>query len=148
MGESFVHRLRVRYAECDRQEVVFNSHYLAYFDISMTELARVAFGSYGTLIDRGFDTLLAEAQLSFRGSARFDDELELAIAVERIGRTSLLCRHGIRRGGELLTEGTTRHVFVDSRTMVKSEIPPWICEALSPWCVQPSPDRALGPSGA
>ncbi len=64
----FSYPLRVRYAECDPQGVVFNSHYLAYFDIDMTELWRAAFGGYGVMIDRGIDLVVAEAQLRFRAS--------------------------------------------------------------------------------
>src|SRR5262245_22519326 len=33
----FVHRLRVRWAEVDRQGIVFNGHYLTYFDVGVTE---------------------------------------------------------------------------------------------------------------
>ena len=29
---SYVHRVRVRYGECDMQRVVFNANYLAYID--------------------------------------------------------------------------------------------------------------------
>ena len=31
MGRPFVHSVRVRYAECDRQGVVFNAYYFAYW---------------------------------------------------------------------------------------------------------------------
>ena len=48
-------KLRVRYGECDPQGVVFNAHYLAYFDIAITELLRAAFGSYQALVDREVD---------------------------------------------------------------------------------------------
>jgi len=34
----FVHPLRVRYGECDPQQIVFNANYFAYFDVAMTEL--------------------------------------------------------------------------------------------------------------
>ena len=64
-AEPFSHQLRVRYAECDSQGVVFNAHYLAYFDISITELWRAAFGGYQVMIDRGVDVVVAEAQLRF-----------------------------------------------------------------------------------
>ena len=40
-------KLRVRFGECDPQGVVFNAHFLAYFDIGMTELFRAAFGTLG-----------------------------------------------------------------------------------------------------
>ena len=40
MSRVLVHPLRVRYAECDPQGVVFNSRYLEYFDVALTELWR------------------------------------------------------------------------------------------------------------
>ena len=46
-------KLRVRYGECDPQGVVFNAHFLAYFDVGITELFRAAFGSYKAMVDRG-----------------------------------------------------------------------------------------------
>ena len=73
MAEPFTHRLRVRYAECDVQGVVFNSHYLAYFDIAITELWRAALGGYEAMLDRGLDIVVAEAHLrstARRGSTR------------------------------------------------------------------------------
>jgi acyl-CoA thioester hydrolase len=137
MGPAYVHSIRVRYAECDRQDVVFNPHYLAYFDMSMTELFRVALGGYDELTTRGADIVLAHAELSFHGSARFDEELDLAVAVERMGDSSLTCRHELRRRGELLTSGTTRHVFVHADTLQKRAIPDWVRAALSPWALEP-----------
>ena len=37
---SFSHRLRVRWAEVDKQNIVFNGHYLTYFDVGVTEYWR------------------------------------------------------------------------------------------------------------
>ena len=62
-----------------RQGVVFNAHYLAYFDVGITELWRAAFGSYEAMIERGVDVVVAEAHLRFARSARFDDELTLEV---------------------------------------------------------------------
>ena len=39
------HVLRVRFGECDPQGIVFNAHYVAYFDVALTELWREALGS-------------------------------------------------------------------------------------------------------
>jgi acyl-CoA thioester hydrolase len=133
MAEPFEHKLRVRYAECDPQGVVFNSHYLAYFDINITELWRAAFGGYRAMTDRGIDLVVAEAQLQFRASARFDDELTLQIAVTRMGNTAITSSHRISRGEELIVEGSERHVVVSLETMTKTPIPDWIREGLEPW---------------
>jgi acyl-CoA thioester hydrolase len=135
MPAPYSYGIRVRYAECDPQGVVFNSNYLAYSDISMTELWRAAFGGYGVMIDRGFDLVVAEAQLRFRASARFDDELTLEVSVARMGNTAITTEHRIRRGRELLVEGTLRHVVVELETMTKAPIPDWLREGLAPWTV-------------
>ena len=141
MGQAFVHRLRVRYAECDRQGVVFNAHYFAYFDVAMTELWRTAMGRYDAMIERGIDMVVAEAQARFLGSARFDDEVELEVAVERLGTTAATTRHRVVRDGDVLVEGMLRHVFVDPDTLEKTPIPDWLRAALEPYSVTPSTAR-------
>ena len=70
MAEPFVHRLRVRYAECDPQGVLFNAHYLAYIDHTITELWRAAYGGYDAMLERGVDIVVAETGLRFRAPAR------------------------------------------------------------------------------
>ncbi|MCW2828947.1 MAG: hypothetical protein JWQ67_2563, partial [Marmoricola sp.] len=40
----FVHRLRVRYVECDMQGIVFNAHYYTWMDLAHTELIREVLG--------------------------------------------------------------------------------------------------------
>jgi acyl-CoA thioester hydrolase len=142
MGDPYVHRLRVRYGECDRQGVVFNANYFAYFDIAMTEIWRAAIGRYDAMVDSGVDMVVAEANARFLAPARFDDELEIAVKIERLGNTSSITRHLVRRDGEQLVEGTMRHVFVDLETMRKTPIPDWIREALDPWVVEPADAEA------
>src|SRR5437588_9417565 len=138
MGERYQHMLRVRYAECDMQGVVFNAHYLAYFDANITELWRAAFGGYQAMLDRGLDVVVAEAQLRFRAPAHFDEELTLATAVAHLGTTSIVTDHQISRDGTALVEGTLRHVLVDRQTLAKTAIPDWAREGLAPWTVPPS----------
>jgi acyl-CoA thioester hydrolase len=133
VGEPFASTLRVRYAECDPQNVVFNAHYLAYFDVSLTELWRAALGSYGAMLERGVDVVVAEARVSFQKPARFDDVLRLEILVTQLGNTSIHSSHWVRRGDELLVEGEMRHVLVDREKLAKTPIPDWLREALAPW---------------
>jgi acyl-CoA thioester hydrolase len=135
MGAPLVHRLRVRYHECDRQGVVFNANYLAYFDVTITELMRAAFGSYDAMVARGVDVVVAEAKLRYLSSARFDDEIDVGLTISRIGETSATFRFEVRRGSELLVEGETRHVFVDARSLRKTSIPAWAREGLAAWVV-------------
>lgn len=136
MGEPFRHHLRVRYAECDPQGVVFNAHFLAYFDTSINELLRAACGSYQAMLDRGVDIVVAEARLRFHAPARFEEQLTLEIGIGRLGTTSITSDHRIIRDADLLVEGMTRHVVVDRRTLGKTPIPDWLRRQLEPWTVE------------
>ena len=135
--------LRVRYGECDPQGVVFNAHFLAYFDIGMTELSRAAFGTIGgyqAMVDRsGAELVVAEAGLRYHRPARFDDELALEVAITRLGTTSITTSYRVLRDGELLVDGSLRHVLVDLKSLderesdAKTTIPDWMRELLGPF---------------
>ena len=129
----FSHELRVRYGECDPQGIVFNANYLAYFDVAVTELWREAIGPWRTMVQRGYDVVVAEANLRFRATARFDDVIALGARVAEMGTTSLRLELDVRRDGELLVEGWLRQVFVDAKTWAKTPIPDWVREALAPY---------------
>jgi acyl-CoA thioester hydrolase len=133
MAEPFVYKLRVRYAECDPQGVLFNANYLAYVDHTITELWRAAYGGYTEMLDRGVDIVVAEAQLRFLGSAMFDDEIAIEASVTNLGTTSITTAYRFVRADELLLEATLRHVFIDRRTSTKTPIPGWARDGLMPW---------------
>ena len=127
----FVHRLRVRYHECDQQGRVFNAHYFAYFDITLTELWREAFGSYEQMIRDGYDVLVADAGARFRGAAQFDEEIDIAMTVAKLGETSMTTDIEVRRDGEVLVEGRMVHVWVNAQNYEKARIPDSARELLS-----------------
>jgi acyl-CoA thioester hydrolase len=122
----FRHRIRVRFNECDGQGVVFYANYLMYFDVAITELWREAFGDgYAGMIASGTDAMVAEANIRYRAPARFDDELDLVARVTRIGTTSTMTNLTAERvsDGAVLAEADLRHVFIDLKTLEKTEIP-------------------------
>jgi len=135
VGQPFVHTLRVRYSECDLQGIVFNAHYLDYFDTSINELWRAAYGSYQAMLDRGVEMVLAEATVRFLSPARFEDELALAVAVTHLGSTSFRTKHSARCAGELVADAELRHVLVERQGGAKTPIPDWIRDGLVPWTV-------------
>jgi acyl-CoA thioester hydrolase len=128
---TFTHRLRVRYSECDQQGIVFNGHYLFYYDVAVTELWRAKFGPYQTMIERGLDLVVAEARLRFVEGARFDEELDIAMPVHYLGTTSMIIKPVFRVDGRLIVDGEVRHVFVDPVTLKKKPMPDDIREALA-----------------
>ncbi len=138
MTAPFVHEFRVRYAECDVQGVVFNSHYLAFVDVGVTELWREAVaGGYNGMLDQGVDVVVADAHLKFIGSARFDDVLRIEVVVSHLGTTSIITRHRICRGDELLVEVEIRHVTVSREDYAKTPMPEWLRSGLEQWLATP-----------
>jgi acyl-CoA thioester hydrolase len=129
----FVHQLRVRYHECDAQGIVFNANHFAYFDITLTELWREAFGSYDAMVESGTDVVVADAQASFHASPRFDDLLDVEMTIAKLGNTSMVSEFEEKRDGELLVSGRMVHVFVDPATQQKQVIPDHVRERLSRW---------------
>jgi acyl-CoA thioester hydrolase len=128
---AFVHQLRVRYSECDQQGVVFNGHYLFYYDVALTELWRARVQPYPEMVARGIDVVVAEATIRYRAAARFDDVLDISMNVKHLGTTSLIIQPEFRVGDRLIADGEVRHVFVDPSTLVKTAMPEDIRDALS-----------------
>lgn len=128
---AFVHRLRVRYSECDQQGVVFNGNYLSYYDVAVTELFRDRIGPYKEIVDRGVDIVVAEARLRFVEGARFDEELDIEMPVHHLGTTSMIIHPVFRVDGRLIVDGEVRHVFVDPTTLKKKPMPQDIRATLS-----------------
>jgi acyl-CoA thioester hydrolase len=129
----FVHEFRVRWGECDPQGIVFNANYVAYFDDTITELWREAFGSYQAMVDGGHDLVVAEVNVKYRGSARPDEVIRAEATIERLGTTGMSTRLEILREQELLVEGHIRHVFVDATTLAKTPMPEYLRAGLTPF---------------
>ncbi|GGT98091.1 MULTISPECIES: acyl-CoA thioesterase [Actinomadura] len=133
MGEIFAHRLRVRYSECDQQGVVFNGHYLFFYDVALTEMWRALFGDYAQMVEQGYDLVVAEARIRFREGARFDELLEVSMPVAHLGTTSMIVRPVFRVDGRLIADGEVRHVFIDPASKAKKEMPPQVRSVLEPY---------------
>jgi acyl-CoA thioester hydrolase len=137
----FAHPLRVRYGECDPQGIVFNANYLLYFDVVFTELWRAAVGPWQEMVEHGIDAVVADASISFRAPARFDDELELRAQPTRLGTTSITTQIDVVREQAVLVTGTLRHVCVATDTWAKTDLPDWVREGLRAFAA-PGAERA------
>lgn len=114
---------------------MFNANYVTYFDNTMTELWRAALGSYQAMVDGGTDMVVAEVGVRYRRPAGFDEELEVAAEVTRLGNTGMTTRFTVHRAADAaaLAEGEVRHVFVDPASKAKKPIPAQVRRALEPY---------------
>ena len=129
----FVHRLRVRYVECDMQGHVFNAHYFTWFDVANTELWRAALGSFSKINEAGLDVVVAEAGARYLSGAHFDEDIDVEVTLDPLTPTSMTSRYAVRRDGELLVEGFVRHVCVKLAVHTKEPWPDWVREAVAPY---------------
>jgi acyl-CoA thioester hydrolase len=106
---AFLHPLRVRWSECDAQGIVFNINYFLYYDIAVWEWTRaLGFKSWA----EAPEFVTAHASADYKGSARFDDELEVGIRAARFGSKSMECAGAVFRGDDLLNVGKLVYVHV------------------------------------
>ncbi|MDO8249797.1 MAG: YbgC/FadM family acyl-CoA thioesterase [Rhodoferax sp.] len=120
----FFHRLRVRWAEVDMQRIVFNAHYLMYFDTAMTDYWRALALPYdSTMQTLEGELYVKKATVEFHASARADDQLEVALKCSRIGTSSLVFDGGIFRGNEHLISCELIYVFADPATQTSRPVP-------------------------
>jgi acyl-CoA thioester hydrolase len=82
---SFRQTLRIRYGECDMQQVVFNANYFAYVDDAVDQFVRAAMGDYH---EHGFDFMVKKLTMEWASAARYAEELLLEVRVSRWGTTS------------------------------------------------------------
>jgi acyl-CoA thioester hydrolase len=122
----FFHPFRVRYSEIDGQAVVYNAHYLTYFDTAIFEFYRVIgydqFTESKTLLE---DWHVVRALVEYRAPLTYDLEFEVGVRVGRMGNSSLAYALAIfpKGGDAILATGEVVQVYTDQRTHKSMPIP-------------------------
>lgn len=112
----FRHGLRVRYAEVDSQGIVFNAHYLTWFDTALTEYMRALDYDYAAMVgEQRLDFHVVKALVEYRAPVRADALVEIGVAPGRIGNSSIAWRLGVFVGAEPAAAATGEIVWVCSR---------------------------------
>jgi acyl-CoA thioester hydrolase len=118
-GFAFSTRFRVRYAEIDGQRIVFNSRYLEYADVAVTEFWEWT-GIAEALPDVWPTTEfnVRRTEIDYLRPFRLGDTVEAFVRIEKLGTTSLTKRFELAHAetGELHTVITMVSVHVDLET--------------------------------
>lgn len=123
---NFFYDLRVRYAEADSQGIVFNAHYLTYFDTAITEYVRHIGYDYQALVaHQGLDFHVVKSTIEYLAPVFFDDEIEIGVSPIKIGNSSLSWGLSVYRKG--LTECLNRGEIV------------WVCAKVNEHRSHPIP---------
>lgn len=123
MATPFVHQVRPRYAEVDQQGVVFNAHWLTYFDDACTRF----FESLGYTPNEAFfgefDVMIVKAVLEWEGPAGFDEFVDIAVEPVRLGTKSFDLRYTASVEGRPACTGVITYVSVAPSTHKSCAIP-------------------------
>jgi acyl-CoA thioester hydrolase len=122
---TFCHTLRVRWAEVDKQSIVYNVNYFLYFDVAVTEYWRAIGINYPDGIVKAFGTDLytVKATAEYHRSAEYDDILDIHGRTARLGRSSMQFLLEIWRGDEHLVSGELIYVNADPASKKSSPLP-------------------------
>ena len=107
----FRYYTRVRYQDCDAQNVVFNARYGDYVDLAVTEFLRATFPGRDPF-DGSLEIQVVRQLIEWTAPARFNDVLEISVRVTRIGTTSVTISFELRIAGTRDTIVTAELVYV------------------------------------
>ena len=128
--DPFRHRLRVRYAEVDGQGVVFNAHWLTFFDEACTRFVET-WGFGPDFWIHQFDVMLVKASLEWSGPARFDEWIDIAVTPCRIGTKSFDVRYVASVGDRAACEAVITYVAVNPGSNESMVVPDNVRAALT-----------------
>jgi acyl-CoA thioester hydrolase len=115
--------LRVRYAETDKMQVVYNGNYLTYFEVGRTDLLRACGLPYSLLESEGLMLPVLEAQIFYKSPAFYDDVLYIHTTYKLERKATIRLEYVIMRGEVEIATGYTVHSFV-TRDGMKPVRPP------------------------
>ncbi|MBR9976996.1 MAG: acyl-CoA thioesterase [Bacteroidetes bacterium] len=126
--------IRVRYADTDQMQIVYNGKYFEYFEVGRTELMRSRGFPYAAFERSGTRLPLVEAHCRFHHPARYDDLLLLRSTVTELPRATLRIDYEIHHkdDGLLIATGYTTHAFLDTATLRPVRPPRLFLDALWP----------------
>lgn len=106
------HEIRVIFGDTDQMGVVYYANYLRYFESARAAYWRDLGKSYQDLVDWGVALPVVEAHCTYRRPALYEDLLVVETRVSELRAASLRFAYRVRRGGDLLAEGYTRHAVI------------------------------------
>lgn len=116
----------VRYVELDTQGIVFNAHYLTWYDEAVSDYVRAAGWDYQAEVKAsGTDFHVVRALVEYRVAIGRAERIEVAARTTRIGRSSIAFQPAVfpADGDRLLATGEVVWVLTDQATRRPTPIP-------------------------
>ncbi len=136
MTDAFSLPIVPRYAEVDQQGVVFNGHYLTWFDEASTALFDHLGLPFAEFNDWGLDVQVVHAEIDYLAPIRWRDAVRVQTRCESTGTTSFTLQFDVLRrddvGADVIAvRGRNVYVVVSTDDWAKREIPARLLAALT-----------------
>ena len=130
----FLWPLRVYYEDTDSAGVVYYANYLKFMERARTEFVRALGFEQDQLKEQeGIVFVVRNVSLQLHQPARFNDALEVVTSLQKMARTNIVFKQGIRRNGEpgVLCEGEIQVVCVSAESWKPCAIPKVMLQAMN-----------------
>ena len=108
-----ISKIRVRYAETDRMDVVYHSNYLVWFETARIQMLDQIGMPYSEIEARGLFLPVLTVSAEYRSPARFDDNLAIHLFLRKKPCVRMHFDYEVLRGDKLLAIGHSSHGFMD-----------------------------------
>lgn len=92
--------VRVRYAETDQMGVAYHANYLVWCEVGRTDFIRALGVTYAEMERQGVRLAVADAQLRYHASARYDDVVRVETRLIALQSRSVTFAYELRRVAE------------------------------------------------
>ncbi|NCQ16945.1 MAG: acyl-CoA thioesterase [Ignavibacteria bacterium CG_4_8_14_3_um_filter_37_9] len=129
--------IRVRYADTDKMQFVYNGKYLEYFEVGRTELLRSLGLPYSEVEKQGYQLPVVEASVKYKSPAHYDDLLEIETMVKELPDPKFRIHYVIRNmttpDTKIVAEGFTDHLFIKTETKRPTRPPKFYMDIILPF---------------
>ena len=110
--------IRVRYADTDKMQFVYNGKYLEYFEAGRTEMLREIGLPYNVLEKKGYQLPVLEAHIKYHRPAFYDDIIIIKSVLKEFPSLKIHIDYELIRKetNEVIAEGYTIHIFMNQKT--------------------------------
>jgi acyl-CoA thioester hydrolase len=126
--------IRVRYADTDQMQFVYNGKYLEYFEVGRTEMLREMGLPYNKIEKEGYQLPVLETYVKFNLPAYYDEILIIKSILKEYPALKIHIDYEIIRKGttDLIAKGFTVNAFINIKTKKVTRPPEFFLNIVKP----------------
>ena len=103
---------KVHFYETDQMGIVHHSNYIRWLEESRIDfMEQIGYG-YTRVSDLGIDFAVLGVNVDYKQSVRFDDIIEIHLAISELTSVQMSIKYNLQRNGVLCATGETRHCAI------------------------------------